>query len=113
MASASWSAIQRAPWALPDSSSATAKKIRSPVGRKPLSARLRKATAWEAVRFNMSTAPRPQTSPSTTSPSNGSRLQPSGFTGTTSVWPIRHREGAAGSDPSMRATSEVRPGVGS
>ena len=29
----------------------------------------------------MSTAPRPQTSPSTTSPPNGSRRQPSGFTG--------------------------------
>ena len=36
----------------------------------------------------MSTAPRPHTSPSMSSPPNGSWRQPSGLTGTTSVWPI-------------------------
>ena len=61
----------------------------------------------------MSTAPLPHTSPSTSSPPNGSRDQPLSLTGTTSVWPIRHRLGAVGSLPSMRATSEARPGVGS
>ena len=40
-------------------------------------------------------------------------VQPSGCTGTTSVWPIRHRLGAPGSEPSMRATNDARPGVGS
>ena len=32
----------------------------------------------------------------TSSPPNGSRDQPAGFTGTTSVWPIRHSDGAVG-----------------
>ncbi len=63
----------------------------------------------------MSIAPRPQISarPSESrisSPPNGSLLQPSGLTGTTSVCPIRHSDGASGSDPSMRATIEPRPG---
>ena len=38
----------------------------------------------------MSMAPRPHTSPSTSSPPNGSRSHPLGVTGTTSVWPMRH-----------------------
>ena len=58
----------------------------------------------------MSIAPRPHTSPSISSPPNGSFDQPSGLTGTTSVWPIRHSVGAVGSWPSMRATIDVRPG---
>src|SRR5215207_875996 len=52
----------------------------------------------------MSTAPRPQMNPSTISAPNGSRLHPSGFTGTTSVCPIRSSDGACGSVPSMRAS---------
>ena len=59
----------------------------------------------------MSIAPRPHTSPFTSSPPNGSRVQVFGFTGTTSVWPMRHRVGAVGSVPSMRATRLVRPGA--
>ena len=47
------------------------------------------------------------------SPPNGSCRQPSAFTGTTSVWPMRHSFGAVGSVPGMRATNEARPGVGS
>ena len=86
-----------------------------PRGRNPSVASRRKATAIAAVELSMSIAPRPHTSvvPSsarTSSPPNGSRDQPSGLTGTTSVWPIRHSDGAAGSDPSMRATIEARPG---
>ena len=84
-----------------------------PLGRNPLSARRRNATAWDAVRFSMSTAPRPHTNPSTISAPNGSRLHPSGFTGTTSVWPIKRSEGALGSVPSIRVTRLVRPGCGS
>ena len=44
----------------------------------------------------MSTAPRPHTSPLTSSPPKGSRVQVLGFTGTTSVWPMRHSVGAFG-----------------
>ena len=61
----------------------------------------------------MSIAPRPHTNPSTTAPENGSRVQPSTFTGTTSVWPMRSSDGAFGSLPSMRATRLWRPGCGS
>ena len=42
----------------------------------------------------MSTAPRPQIMPSSSSAPNGSRDQPSGLTGTTSVWPINIKVGA-------------------
>src|SRR3989440_11387376 len=59
----------------------------------------------------MSSAPRPHTSPFTSSPPKGSRVQCSGVTGTTSVWPMRQSVGAAGSVPSMRATRLVRPGA--
>ena len=95
----------------PFSSSATPKKIRSPFGVKPERARWRKLTAIVAVRLSMSIAPRPHTSSPISSPPNGSSDQPAGLTGTTSVWPIRHTFGAAGSDPSMRATTDVRPGA--
>ena len=57
----------------------------------------------------MSTAPRPHTKPSTTSAPNGSRLHPSGFTGTTSVWPISMSDGASGSVPSMRRHQALAP----
>src|SRR4051812_12645237 len=63
--------------------------------------------------LSMSMAPRPQTTPSSKSPENGSRDQPSGFTGTTSVWPMSSRPGAVGSVPSMRASRLARPGCGS
>ena len=63
--------------------------------------------------FSMSTAPRPHTNPSTSSPPNASRLHPSWFTGTTSVWPMSSKLGADGSRPSMRVTRLVRPGCGS
>ncbi len=84
-----------------------------PFGRNPESASRRNATAIVAVRLSMSTAPRPQTIPSTSSPPNGSRDHPSAFTGTTSVWPISSREGAFGSEPSILASTLRRPGWGS
>jgi hypothetical protein len=95
------------------SSSATARYTSVPLGRKPSRARYLTAVAIEAVRFNMSTAPRPQTSPSTSSPPKGSRCQPDGVTGTTSVWPISSNVGASGSVPSIRPTRLVRPGAAS
>lgn len=62
----------------------------------------------------MSTAPRPQTSPSTSSPPNGSCVQPSAASaGTTSVWPINASDGAPGSVPSIRATRDARSSTGS
>ena len=61
----------------------------------------------------MSTAPRPHTSPSMTSPPKGSRDQRFSLTGTTSVWPISSSDGASGSRPSMDARRLVRPGTGS
>ena len=62
----------------------------------------------------MSTAPRPQTSPSISSPPKGSCAQPSAVSaGTRSVWPINASDGAPRSVPSMRATSDARPATGS
>ncbi len=66
-----------------------------------------------AVWQSMSTAPRPQTHPSTSSPPNGSRLQPSRLTGTTSVWAMSMSEAPSGSLPAIRATMLARPGTGS
>src|SRR5688572_12656851 len=62
------------------------------------------------VRFSMSMAPRPQTTPSTSSAAKGSRCQPDGLTGTTSVWPMRSSVGAFLSLPSMRVIRLMRPG---
>ena len=81
-----------------------------PFGRQPERASSRNETAIDAVMLSMSIAPRPHTSPSISSPPNGSSDQPSGLTGTTSVCPIRHSVGASGSLPSIRATVDVRPG---
>lgn len=59
--------------------------------------------------FFMSMAPRPQTTPSRTSPEKGCTRQSAGSAGTTSRWPWTSRASAAGSLPSMRATTFVRP----
>ena len=61
-----------------------------PRGRQPWRARCLVATAIDDVRLSMSMAPRPQISPSTSSPPNGSRLQPAGDTGNARV-PRRRR----------------------
>ncbi len=108
-----WVVSQSTPHTEPCSSSATAASSRSPRGGRPDVAMARVTTAYAAVRPSMSMAPRPQTQPSTSSPPNGSRDQPSGSTGTTSVCPTRPRLGAVGSVPRTRVISEVRPGRGS
>ncbi len=105
--------IQSTPHVLPCSSSATAASTRSPRSRCPLSAIARVTTVNADVSPSMSIAPRPQTQPSTSSPPNGSRVHPSGSTGTTSVCPTSASDGAPGSVPRRRATSDVRPGCGS
>ena len=56
----------------------------------------------------MSIAPRPQTSPSTSSPPNGSCRQPASLAGTTSVWPINSSDGGVGL-PTLDARDQARP----
>ena len=82
-------------------------------GRNPDLTSSATAAAMVQVRLSMSMAPRPHTSPSTSSPPKGSRRQSAGVTGTTSVWPSSRSDGACGSEPSTRTTSDSRPGVGS
>ena len=81
-----------------------------PRGVKPLLASRRMATAIVDVMCSMSVAPRPQTTPSTTSPPKGSRSQPDALAGTTSVWPMSRSVGAFLSLPSMRVMRLMRPG---
>ena len=50
----------------------------------------------------------PHTNPSTMSPENGSRLHPSAFTGTTSVWPMSRRLVRVGI-AALDAGDEARP----
>ena len=65
-----------------------------------------------ATMFFMSIAPRPQTTPSTSSAPNGSRVQASASTGTTSMWERSTSGGSvAGPDAGRRAKHEPRPGV--
>ncbi len=57
----------------------------------------------------MSTAPRPQTQPSATSPANGWWVQSSALAGTTSVCPWISRAGRERSSPAIRAMVVARP----
>ena len=67
-----------------------------------------------ATMFFMSTAPRPHTTPSTSSPPNGSRDHDSASTGTTSRCESRMSGGSVAAPVAgMRATHEPRPGVSS
>ena len=102
-----------APYVPSASSSATAEKMSVPFGRKPCWSNRFTATAIEPVTSSMSTAPRPHTSPSMSSPPKGSCFHPDAVTGTTSVWPMKWRDRAFGSLPSMRRTRLARPGCGS
>ena len=58
----------------------------------------------------MSTAPRPQTQPSRSSPENGWTLHSAASAGTTSRWPCTSSGGRLRSVPSIRATRLARPG---
>ena len=69
----------------PTSSSAAATKIRSPAGRKPSRASEAIATALAATSPFMSRAPRPQISPSRSSPDQGSTCHSAGSARTVSV----------------------------
>ena len=79
---------------------------RRPRGRKPLPSEVLGGDGHRRGEVEHVDGAAPHTSPSTSSPPNGSRCHPLGVTGTTSVWPMRHSVGAVGSEPSMRATSE-------
>ena len=61
----------------------------------------------------MSTAPRPQTQPSSTSAANGSTRQSDACAGTTSRCPWTTSAGRDGSAPSTRVTTLARPGAAS
>ena len=90
------------------SSSAVAARIRSRVsGRSP---RWASTSNWSIVATMcfMSTAPRPHTQPSWSSPANGSTRHPAALAGTTSVWQSRSTGGAAPL-PRTRATRFGRP----
>ena len=97
------------PKSTPTSSSAVSASSRSPGSRTPSRASEAKATAAAATWPFMSSAPRPQTSPSTRSPDHGSRDHSSGSASTVSVCAIRSRLGP--SPPGRRATRFARSGV--
>ena len=85
-------------------------KTRSPFGRNPSRARLAIATALAATCPFMSSAPRPQISPSTTSPDHGSRCHSAGSASTVSVWESSASVGPL-PFPRIRATRLARSGT--
>ncbi len=93
----------------PISSSAVAAKIRSPAGSNPSRASDAIATAFAATWLFMSSAPRPQTSPSRSSPDQGSSCHSAGSASTVSVWERSRRLGPSPL-PRMRATRFARSG---
>ena len=83
-----------------------------PVGAEARLGQTAHATAIDAVRLSMSTAPRPHTHPSISSPPNGSWPPPVGHRNDVGV-AQEQSEGASARRPSMRATRLRRPGGGS
>jgi len=61
----------------------------------------------------MSTAPRPQSMPSRSSPAKGCTCQSAAWAGTTSVWPWSTSAGRVGSVPGTRRNTEARRGADS
>ena len=93
-------------------SAAVARKMTSRVIRPRSRARFCMATTAAASIPLSSIAPRPYRYPPRTSPANGSTLQCSRSTPTTSMWPMT-TTGRLLPFPLMRATSAARPAVGS
>ena len=102
-----------APQLPPASSSAVNASTTSRSGLRPSRIRFLMTARTIASMSFMSTAPRPQTQPSASSPANGSRRQSSALAGTTSRWPWMSSAGRLGSLPSTRATRLVRFGCDS
>ena len=104
---------QRAPYVPPASSSAKKANTRSRLGLRPSLPMDRMTDRIMASMSFMSTAPRPQTTPSRTSPPNGSTLQSCAWAGTTSKCPWTTSAGSEELLPSMRLTTLARPGADS
>ena len=94
----------------PTSSSAAATKIRSPLGSKPSRASEAIATALAATSPFMSSAPRPQISPSRNSPDHGSTCHSAGSATTVSVCESSRKLGPS-PRPGIRATRFARSGT--
>ena len=94
----------------PISSSAVAAKIRSPAGSNPSRASDAIATAFAATWPFMSSAPRPQTQPSRSSPDHGSTDHSAGSASTVSVCESSSRLGPS-PRPRIRATRFARSGT--
>ncbi len=106
------SASHSAPFPPPASSSAVNTSRIGRRGAAPARARARTTPSTMASKSFMSTAPRPHTHPSVTSPENGGTVQSSALAGTTSRWPWTSSGLSEASTPggSQRATRVVRPG---
>src|ERR671910_3373071 len=101
------------PYAALFSSSAVNAMMTSRSGRRPWRTQERTTASTIASMFFMSTAPRPQTTASRTSPENGGTLQSAGSAGTTSRCPCTSKALLRAFDPAMRATTLARPGADS
>ena len=101
---------QERPKSSPTSSSAVAAKIRSPFGSKPSRASDAIATAFAATCPFMSSAPRPQISPSRSSPDQGSNCQSAASASTVSVCESSSNRGPPPC-PGIRATRLARSGT--
>src|SRR4051794_34245126 len=100
-----------APWVAPASSSAVTITSSSPdSGRQPSSASVHAAAISAATCDFMSSAPRPQTQPSRSSPDHGSTLQSDASASTVSTCPRKHSPGPS-EPPRSRATRFGRPGT--
>ena len=94
------------PSAAPISSSAVITSFSAPrAGRQPDAASAIAAATSAATWPFMSWAPRPRTSPSTTSPDQGLKLHSSGSAGTVSTWPSRQSVGPSASPRGRRPGS--------
>src|ERR671919_1449630 len=101
------------PYAALSSSSAVKAMMTSRSGRRPWRTQKRTTASTIASMFFMSTAPRPQTTPSRISPENGGTLQSAGSAGTTSRCPCTSKALRPAFDPAIRATTLARPGADS
>ena len=106
-------AIHREPKVIPASSSAKKARTISRGGLYPVRAHFRTMARIIASIFFISTAPRPQITPSRISAANGSTDQSSAFAGTTSICPCTTNPGRVASLPGSRAITLQRFGADS
>ncbi len=107
-----WSTTQCEPKTPPFSSSAKNATTRSRAGMRPAPRMSWSAPMIIASMFFMSTAPRPHSMPSRTTPPNGSTVQFVGSAGTTSVCPCTTSAGFVRSAPSTLAMHARAAGGG-